>query len=85
VEACLNVLMEAEPPLVVRLPRAPGSREARVAHLLSGPPAEGCAPQAVESGAVRTSRLDQLEAEVATLRTELADLRQAFEAFRDQF
>ena len=85
VEACLGVLMEAEPPLVVRLPRAPGSREARVAHLLSGPPTEGSTPQAVESGAVRTGRLDQLEAEVAALRTELADLRQAFEAFRDQF
>ncbi len=85
VEACLSVLMEAEPPLVVRLPRAPGSREARVAHLLSGPPAEGSNPQAVEGTAVRTGRLDQLEAEVTALRAELADLRQAFEAFRDQF
>ncbi|MEI6592045.1 MAG: DUF480 domain-containing protein [Holophagaceae bacterium] len=85
VEACLGVLLEAEPPLVVRLPRAPGSREARVAHLLSGPPTEGSAPQAAESGAVRTGRLDQLEAEVGALRAELADLRQAFEAFRDQF
>ncbi|MEI6473111.1 MAG: hypothetical protein WCO20_10765, partial [Holophagaceae bacterium] len=67
------------------LPRAPGSREARVAHLLSGPPAEGSNPQAVEGTAVRTGRLDQLEAEVTALRAELADLRQAFEAFRDQF
>ncbi|MEI7614635.1 MAG: DUF480 domain-containing protein [Betaproteobacteria bacterium] len=85
VEACLGVLMEAEPPLVVRLPRAPGSREARVAHLLAGSPVEGSASQAVESGAARTGRLEQLEAEVSALRAELADLRQAFEAFRDQF
>jgi uncharacterized protein YceH (UPF0502 family) len=30
-------------------------------------------------------RVEQLEAEVAALRTELAELRKAFEAFRDQF
>ena len=82
VEACLAVLMEAEPPLVVRLPRAPGAREARVAHLLAGPVEEG---PASETPSVRVARLDQLEADVATLRAELAELRQAFEAFRSQF
>lgn len=84
VEACLGVLMEAEPPLVVRLPRAPGARETRVAHLLSGLPPEGAAPLAAAiqpSGA----RLEALEAEVAALRAELAELRRTFEAFRDQF
>ena len=82
VEGCLAVLMEAEPPLVARLPRAPGAREARVAQLLAGAVEEG-AP--VEAAPARTNRLDQLEAEVASLRTDLAELRQAFEAFRDQF
>ena len=82
VEGCLAVLMEAEPPLVARLPRAPGAREARVAQLLAGAVEEG-AP--VEAAPARTNRMDQLEAEVASLRTDLAELRQAFEAFRDQF
>ncbi len=82
VEGCLAVLMEAEPPLVQRLPRAPGAREARVAQLLAGPVETGPATEATPA---RTGRVEQLEAEVAALRTELAELRQAFEAFRDQF
>jgi len=84
VEACLGVLMEAEPPLVVRLARAPGAREARVAHLLSGPvDPTGTAPP--EAGPIRASRMDHLETELATLREELAELRSEFEAFKAQF
>ncbi len=82
VEGCLAVLMEAEPPLVARLPRAPGAREARVAQLLAGPVETGATPEAAPA---RTSRMEELEAEVSALRTELAKLRQAFEVFRDQF
>lgn len=83
-EGCLAALMEAEPPLAVRLVRAPGAREARVAHLLAGPVA--AEPASVRTGpAPAPGRVDQLEAEVAALRGELADLRQAFEAFRAQF
>ncbi|BDU67920.1 UPF0502 protein [Geothrix oryzae] len=81
-EACLGALLEAEPPLIQRLPRAPGAREARVAHLLSGPVAQALAHDAAPA---RSGRLDQLEAEVATLRDELAVLRGAFEAFKAQF
>jgi uncharacterized protein YceH (UPF0502 family) len=84
VEGCLAVLMEAEPPLVVRLPRAPGAREARVAHLLSGEVDGSVAPHS-ETIAPRPARIDQLESEVASLREELAELRQAFEAFKAQF
>jgi len=82
VEGCLAVLLEAEPPLVLRLPRAPGAREARVAQLLAGPVETGGTPEAAPA---RTGRVEQLEAEVASLRAEVAELRQAFEAFRDQF
>ncbi len=83
VEACLGVLMEADPPLVIRLARAPGAREARVAHLLSGMvDASATAP---ESAPARPGRLDQLEADLTKLREELAELRQAFDAFRAQF
>ncbi|HJV49020.1 MAG TPA: DUF480 domain-containing protein [Geothrix sp.] len=84
VESCLTVLMEAEPPLVVRLARAPGAREARVAHLLSGPVEAGPAAL-LEPPPARAGRIDQLEAELASLREELAELRQAFEAFKGQF
>lgn len=83
VEGCLSILMDAEPPLVARLPRTPGAREARVTHLLSGPLDDS--PTAPEGAPVPGGRLDRLEAEVLSLREELAGLRAAFEAFRDQF
>ena len=82
VEGCLAVLLEAEPPLVLRLTRAPGAREARVAHLLSGPVD---ATPVVPEAAPRSGRLDQLEAEVAALREQLDELRTAFETFKAQF
>ncbi len=86
VEGCLAVLMEAEPPLVLRLVRAPGAREARVAHLLSGPVEAGSpVPHALESTPARAGRIEQLEAELSSLRQELAELRREFEAFKAQF
>jgi hypothetical protein len=84
-EACLGVLMEAEPPLVVRLARTPGAREARVAHLLAGPP-ETNAPGTPSAATMREpGRIDRLEAEVTALQADLAELRQAFESFKGQF
>lgn len=83
VEAALASLLEAEPPLLVRLAKAPGAREARVAHLLSGPvDAAAPLPAAALPGG---GRLAELEAEVATLRAELEALRSAFETFKGQF
>jgi uncharacterized protein YceH (UPF0502 family) len=84
VEGCLAVLMEAEPPLVVRLARAPGAREARVAHLLAGSVEAVTAllPAATSS---RPGRLEELETELQSLREDVAELRRAFEAFKAQF
>src|ERR1035438_4108669 len=82
-EGCLAVLMEAEPPLVVRLARAPGAREARVAHLLSGAIDASATPQ--EAAPSRPGRMDQLEADMASLLEGLAERRHAPHAFRAQF
>jgi len=65
-------------PLVLHLPRAPGSREARWAHLLCGPIDVSnlvLAPPdlAVSSGGL-AERVEALEAEVAQLRAAFADL-----------
>ena len=84
VEGCLAVLMEAEPPMVIRMPRAPGAREARMAHLLSGA-VETTGPVAPEATPSRPGRIDHVEAEISSLREELAELRQAFDAFKAQF
>ncbi len=67
-------------PLVVRLARAPGEREARWAHLLSGPvtvaPAEA-QDTGAEAGTAPglAARVDELAADLAALRAEVAALR----------
>jgi uncharacterized protein len=67
---------DAGGPLVVLLPRSPGMREQRWAHLLSGPVdfASSPAPAPAESGAGATD-LNALRAEVARLASEVAGLR----------
>jgi uncharacterized protein len=80
VEAALQQLMSREDgPLVARLPRAPGARESRYAHLFSG--VIESAPEAKELEALPAAtgdvsrRLSQLEEEVARLRLELESLK----------
>jgi uncharacterized protein YceH (UPF0502 family) len=78
VEAALASLAErADGPFVVRLPREPGRRDARYAHLFSGPVAAAAlaAPAATESPSAAPSRLERVEAEVRELRAELAAIK----------
>ncbi len=79
----LEALAGHEPPLVARLPRLPGRKEARFAHLLGGPP-DVETPDA-DAPAAETNRLALLEDEVADLRERLEALETAFHAFRKQF
>ncbi|MGA9671756.1 MAG: YceH family protein [Terracidiphilus sp.] len=81
--AGLQKLMEREPALIALLPRQPGTKESRYAHLLSGT-AEAAVAAAGEAGFVRreggedeghVERIAQLEATVAELRQEVATLR----------
>src|SRR5271163_3810624 len=85
--AGLQKLMEREPPLVAVLPRQPGTKEARYAHLLSGE-VESAAWVVAESRIARREvgedagndeRIAQLEAMVAELRREVGDLRKKIE------
>jgi uncharacterized protein len=66
-------------PLTVILPRQPGSREARYAHLLGNPPdlssPQYDRPEVNTSNSSSAQRILQLEAEVATLAAELQTLR----------
>ena len=83
VERILDSLAgRAEGALVQRLPRQPGRREARYAHLLSGelPPeltSELTAHDTTQAAPTGDGRLAQLELEVHALRSEVADLRLA--------
>ncbi|HMP76779.1 MAG TPA: YceH family protein [Kiritimatiellia bacterium] len=75
--------------LVVKLPRQPGQKESRYAHLLGEPPSLDAAPPPPEPAAVQVraeaQRIAQLEADVAALRAEVTDLRAQLETFRRQF
>ena len=66
VEGFLEELAEREPPMAVKLAKAPGAREARWAHLLCGPVAS--VEQAVAAAAPRDEEVALLRAEVAALR-----------------
>jgi uncharacterized protein len=62
--------------LVVKLPRAPGARESRWAHLLSGAIDVSALPVAVESADfVAASELAALKAQQAATQAELTELR----------
>jgi uncharacterized protein len=89
VQATLQRLSQREPAIVTILPRQPGMKEARYAHLLSGAvqiqAASGSAePIALHRGA-DSARITELENEVAKLRNDIADLKQQFATFRKQF
>jgi uncharacterized protein len=89
VQSTLQKLMTREEPLAKVLPRQPGTKEARYAHLLCGDKPEWDAPAPVvearsESG-VDDDRMVRLEEEVAALRKEMADLKDEVLRFRRQF
>jgi uncharacterized protein len=85
--AGLQKLMEREPALVAVLPRQPGTKEPRYAHLLSGEVEMSATPAAVsvvglsETGiaAGGDERITQLEASVRELKAEVAELKRKFE------
>lgn len=75
VEGFLDELAAKEPPLVIKLNRAPGEREARWAHLLCGEVAQINTAVASTSDGVTVGELAALKAEQARLAAEVADLR----------
>ena len=89
VQSSLQHLMKREPPLVKPLPRQPGTKETRYAHLLSGDVAQAEPELKVTADTSRPSvdhdRVRQLEEEIGGLKNEVADLKREFAQFRKQF
>ena len=79
VEGFLDELANKEPAKVVKLPRAPGEREARWAQLLCGEVAVAALPAALQAeggaGGVTAGELAALKAEQTRLAAEVAELR----------
>jgi uncharacterized protein YceH (UPF0502 family) len=83
VEETLNKLITRDPdPLVARLPRQPGQKDGRFAHLLSGEIDLHAVEQAPPSP---PSRRTSLEEKVEALTAEVEKLKEQFEQFRKQF
>jgi len=89
VQSALQKLMQREPPLAKVLPRQPGTKESRYAHLLAGDIVELESPvhanAAVERSLADAERISQLEDEVAELRREVGEIKDQLERFRKQF
>jgi uncharacterized protein len=96
VEATMqSMIEERETPLVIKLPKAPGTKEARYAHLLAG--ARAVERQEVAGSLLPPSspspsisgkgddRFSALEDEVQQLRAEVSWLSRQFETFKKQF
>lgn len=87
VQETLDELTRRDEPIVIKLDRQPGQKEARYAHLLSGEVAQEqivAAPRMTASDG-SNDRIEKLESEVESLRSELAEFRQTFDEFRKQF
>jgi len=89
VQSALQKLMQREPALAKVLPRQPGTKESRYAHLLAGDLVEAQAPAQAGAAAERNpadaDRIARLEEEVADLRREIWELKDQLERFRKQF
>jgi uncharacterized protein len=91
VELTLQALMSAQHPLVARLPRQPGTKESRYAHLLGGAVhvEEREATARLEPATLEVrqenEKLARLEAELLQVRADLTDLKEQFLEFKRQF
>lgn len=85
VEVGLQFLIDKYPPLVSRLTRAPGTKEARYVHLLSGEEGIEQQQEAASPAPLRGDRIGALETEVAALRADVERLSAQLEDFRKQF
>jgi len=86
VQESLDGLMKKDEPLIVKLERQAGQKEARYAHLLSGeviniPSTE----RTISTHQTKNEQIERLEQELENLRSEFNLFRQEFEEFRKQF
>ena len=89
VQAALDELTKRDEPLILKLERQPGQKEARFAHLLSGEIDVSKLPVPSErtggGASASNERIEKLEGEVERLSSELAEFKALFEEFRKQF
>lgn len=88
VDETLRSLKTKDEPMVISLPRQPGQKEARFAHLLSGEPEIEMSEPTAERHPRRANdpdRVAKLEEQVQTLTQQVESLTTQFEEFKKQF
>jgi uncharacterized protein YceH (UPF0502 family) len=70
--------------MVRKLPRLPGQKEQRFVHLLGGEPDLEAMAESSSSSVASPNRVEKLEYELTTLRSEFNDLKQRFEQLEAQ-
>lgn len=91
VDETLRVLATRDSePLVIKLPRQPGQKDARFAHLLAGEPhidvrTEAAEPSGSSRSALSSNPVAQLEEQVQALTRQVENLTAEFEEFRKKF
>lgn len=89
VQQTLNTLTAREDPLILRLERLPGQKDARFAQLLTGPVDLDAIATAHPTRAAQAEsaneRITKLEGEITRLNTELDELKEKFADFQKQF
>lgn len=89
VNETIESLTRRDEPVVQKLPRQPGQKEARYMHLLSGEidveSIDFSGTSSASAAPAKNERLENLEREVEELKEELGSLKQRFENFKNQF
>ncbi len=87
VNETLDNLARRDEPLIVKLERQAGQKEVRYAHLLAGEVVNYSPPEKSFSrnSSADNERIEKLEREVETLRSEFDSFRQSVEEFKKQF
>ena len=88
VQETLDDLAGRSEPLVLKLERQPGQKEARNAHLLSGEidvEALNIVREQHSGSGASSERVEKLEQEIERLSNEIASFRATFNEFRKQF
>lgn len=87
VQETLDSLVRRDEPLVVKLERQAGQKEARYAHLLSGEVTQLPSTEipSVSSRPSGNERIERLEQELENLRSEFNLFKASFEEFKKQF
>lgn len=85
VNETLDSLIKRETPLISKLERQAGQKEARFIQLLTEESATAIPTGSLSQSPAENERIEKLEQELENLRNELSDFRQEFEDFKKQF